>query len=126
MTNKELILKAIEVKENAYAPYSNFKVGAVVLTESGNIYTGTNIENSSYPNTCCAEKNAISSAISNKEKIVKIAIFGDSPYTYPCGACRQIMVEFNPNMEVIVGEDENNYKTHTASELLPYYFSLNK
>lgn len=123
MDNLTLIKKALEIKNNAYAPYSNFKVGAVVLTESGNIYTGTNIENASYPVGCCAEKLAISSAIMNKEKIVKIAIFGDKNYTYPCGACRQIMVEFNPEMEVIVGVDENDYKIHTAKELLPYYFS---
>lgn len=123
MENIELIKNATLAKENAYAPYSKFKVGACVLTESGKIYCGANVENISSPIGICAEKLALSCAIFNKEKILKIAICGDNEYTYPCGSCRQIMMEFNPDMEVIIG-NLNNFKVYKAKDLLPESFSF--
>lgn len=120
----KLITKAIEAKENSYSPYSNFKVGAAVLTENGEIFTGSNIENAAYSETICGERVAIFKAISSGAKsIVKIAVFGDSDYTFPCGACRQVMSEFAKNLEIIVGINELDYKVYKIEELLPHSFS---
>ena len=108
MLNYKLLLeKAYEGRENAYAPYSNFKVGAAVLAENGKIYTGCNIENASYGATNCAERTAIFKAISEgNRKIRAIAIVGaDDEYTYPCGICRQVIAEFaDKNTEIILGK----------------------
>lgn len=122
---KQLIQKAQNVKDNAHAPYSNFKVGACVLTNSGNMYVGVNVENSSFGATICAERNAINTAISNGEKeFLAIAIISSSnDYTYPCGICRQCLVEFSKDMEVIIAKDTKNYKTFKLSELLPHSFT---
>ncbi|WIF94204.1 cytidine deaminase [Caminicella sporogenes] len=123
MNKKLLIKKALEVKENAYAPYSGFKVGAAVLTESGKIYTGCNIENASYTPTICAERTAISKAVSEGErKIVAIAVTGDSEWTYPCGVCRQVIREFGEDVTVIVVKSEDEYREYSLKELLPFSF----
>lgn len=125
--NRKLYEIALMAKENAYAPYSGFKVGAAALTDEGIVYTGCNVENSSYGAAICAERTAIIKAISEgKRNIVKIAIASDSKeYTYPCGICRQVISEFMPEGEVIVGSDKgiNIYK---ASELFPHAFTLDK
>ena len=122
---KTLIQKAQCVMQNSHSPYSNFKVGACVLTSDGQYYMGTNVENASYGGTICAERNAINMAVSNcKKDIVAIAIISQSgDYTYPCGLCRQSMVEFNPDMQVVVAKSIDDYKVHKASELLPYFFN---
>lgn len=123
--NKTLIAYAQKAMSNAYAPYSKFKVGATVLTKSGKYYTGANTENSSFGATVCAERNAINNALSCGERdFVKIAIVSSSgDYTYPCGICRQTLIEFNPKMEVIVAKNQDDYKVYSLDELLPYYFS---
>lgn len=122
-----LLKKAKEVSENAYAKYSNFKVGACVLAGSGKTYTGCNIENASYGLTVCAERNAIASAIANGEKsITAIAIY--SPNTdncMPCGACRQVIFEFQKDNEIdIITQDADSFKVHKISNLLPEGFKL--
>jgi len=123
MDKRQLLSAAEEIKQSAYVPYSKFHVGAALLTKSGKVYTGCNIENASYGATCCAERVAIFKAVSDGEtEFMAIAISGDSEYTYPCGICRQVMVEFSPDMLVIVGDSKGDYKEHTASSLLPELF----
>lgn len=124
---KKLIEKALEAKGNSYSPYSNFKVGAAVLTSDNNIYIGTNIENSSYSATICAERVAIYNAISSGAKnIVAIAIVGDKDHIYPCGICRQVMAEFNKDLIIIMGDSQNKFKVSNLEELLPHSFELDK
>ena len=99
MTDKELILSALKARENAYAPYSQFLVGAALLCSDGTVYTGCNIENISYSGTVCAERTAIFKAVSDgKREFSKIAIVGgkkgETISAYPCGICRQVMAEF--------------------------------
>lgn len=125
MDTKQLIKKAQEMLKKSYSPFSKFKVGACVLTESGKMFQGANIENASFGATICAERNAINNAILNGEhNFQAIAIVSQSgDYTYPCGICRQTMVEFSPEMLVIVAKNVDDYKTYRASELLPFYFN---
>lgn len=127
MLNYKLLLeKAYEGRENAYAPYSNFKVGAAVLAENGKIYTGCNIENASYGATNCAERTAIFKAISEgNRKIRAIAIVGaDDEYTYPCGICRQVIADFaDENTEIILGKKSLEYIVKTLAEILPGAFT---
>ncbi|MCH3965814.1 MAG: cytidine deaminase [Clostridium sp.] len=123
-----LISKALQGRENAYAPYSNFKVGAAVLTEDGKIYTGCNIENASYGATNCAERTAIFKAISDGYRtIAAIAIVGDdNKYIYPCGICRQVISEFaSKDTKIILGKNENEYIVKTLDEILPGAFTKN-
>lgn len=124
MNAKELIQLAREAKEKAYAPYSQYRVGSAVLVADGSFYTGANVENASYGATICAERVAITKAVSEgKRDLVALAIAADSPFPYPCGICRQVMEEFNPQMVVyVVGEGEE-YETYTLAELLPHSFS---
>ena len=125
----ELLEQAKKVCENSYSPYSKFPVGACVLYQSGEIYTGTNIENSSYGLALCAERSAIANAISKgeKTKIVAIAIYSPTqkPCT-PCGACRQWIQEFKESDDTkIISDDENSeLKIYTIDELLPHTFDL--
>lgn len=123
---EELVRVALEMKERAYAPYSNFSVGAAVQTGSGTIIGGFNIENASFGATNCAERTAIFSALQQGEKEIKaLAVVGDSDnYTYPCGICRQVMVEFcDGEMPVIIARGERDYVIHTLSEILPGAFT---
>lgn len=125
MSNEELIKYAIKVRENAYAPYSNFKVGACLLAKSGKIYCGCNVENSSFGATNCAERTALFSAVANGEReFEKIAIIGSNPdnYAYPCGICRQVLSEFG-DLKVIVAKNENDYKEFKLSDLLSHSFN---
>lgn len=120
---KYLIKKALEAKKKAYVPYSNFRVGAAVLTNDGDVYTGCNIEIASYSPTLCAERTAIFKAISEGHRNIKaIAIAGDSNFTYPCGVCRQVIREFGKDALIIVANSEDEYKEYILDELLPYSF----
>lgn len=123
MDAKELMKMAIEARQNAYAPYSHFAVGAALLAESGRVYTGCNIENASYGLTCCAERNAIFAAVGAGERRFKmLAVAADSPEPVaPCGACRQVIAEFGITL-VVMGNLKEETKTMTAEELLPYGF----
>lgn len=119
----KLIKKALEAKERAYVPYSKFKVGAALLTEDGELFTGCNIEVSSYSPTLCAERTAIFKAISEGHKKIKaIAVVGDSDFTYPCGVCRQVMREFGKDATIIVANSEEDYRIYKLEELLPHSF----
>jgi len=123
----ELIDKAKEARLKAYTPYSDFKVGAALLTKSGKLYTGCNIENSSFTPTCCAERVAFFKAISEGEKKFEaIAIVGNNNPCYPCGVCRQVMSEFcDQNFKVYL-EENKKIKEYKLSDLLPYSFELEK
>ncbi|MEG0156334.1 MAG: cytidine deaminase [Anaerovoracaceae bacterium] len=122
---RELYLQAEAVRELAYAPYSNFKVGAAVLTKEGVMYTGVNIENSSFPAGICAEQVALSKAISQGERNFEaIAICGNDGIAWPCGICRQFLYEFAPEIKVITGEDEDHLEIETLTTLLPKGFTL--
>mgnify|MGYP004665637973 FL=1 len=125
MKAEELVRLAGKAKEKAYVPYSKFHVGAVLVTESGDIYEGCNIENASYPLTNCAERTAFFKAISEGERSFRaIAIVGDKNPCYPCGACRQVMAEFcDKDFEIILSGDDG-VKVFKLSELLPYSFEL--
>ncbi len=121
-----LIEKAKKAKENSYSPYSNFKVGAALLTENNKIYTGCNIENSSYGATICAERTAFSKSISDGEKkFKKIAIASDlNDLTFPCGICLQVISEFMPKGKIILQDKNGDIKIYAVSELLPCAFKL--
>ncbi len=126
MDYSKLMQEALKYRERAYVPYSNFKVGAAVLTSTGNIYGGCNIENASYGATCCAERTAIFKAISEGEKKLQaIAIVGDlKQLSYPCGICRQVISEFGDrDSDVIVFTSLDNYKVYKLKEILPYAFT---
>ena len=115
IAESELIDAAILGRSKAYAPYSNYPVGASVLTKSGNIYTGCNVENACYPNGCCAEKTAIIKAVSSGDREIKTLVLVTRDGAMPCGSCRQVLNEFNPNM-YIVSIDETR-KLHWRGEL---------
>lgn len=131
MTDLKLMQIAAEAKQNAYVPYSHFKVGAALLTKSGKIYKGCNVECSSYGISLCAERTALVKAISEGEREFEaIAIVGgkeeDFAYTTPCGACRQFLADFG-DLKVILGYQEETkwkMKTFQLRELLPEVFSL--
>lgn len=131
MKDFELIKKAISAKSKSFSPYSNFRVGAALLTNKNKIIEGANIESASYGLTICAERVAIFSAIMKKEKILKIAIATDSEdFCPPCGACRQIMSEhMDENSKVILINSKLETKSFDLKELLPFSFNdkiLNK
>ncbi len=124
----QLIEKAREALSNAYCPFSSYKVGAAVQTAEGKIYTGCNIENSSYGASNCAERTAIFKAVSEGEKTFSaMAIFteeGNDP-PFPCGICRQVLSEFcNADMKILVYDGEKSLYNFTLDELMPYSFKF--
>ena len=127
MDYTNLIENAITAKENAYVPYSHFRVGAALLTKSGKIYQGCNIENAAYTPTNCAERTAFFKAISEGEREFEaIVVNGDADdYLFPCGVCRQVMVEFcdADTFKVIVANTVDDYKVFTLRELMPGIFN---
>ena len=126
MATTELINLAVEVSQQAYVPYSHFPIGAVLLTKDGEIYTGVNIENASFGLTNCGERTAIFKAVSEGEKEFQhLVVAGHTPEPIsPCGACRQVMVEFcAPDMPVTLVGDDGVIKETTVEGLLPYYFT---
>ncbi len=122
---KDLIKKAIEASEKSYSPYSNYKVGAALLTKSGKIFSGANIENASYSPTVCAERVAIFKAVYDGERdFSAIAVYGKD-LAYPCGVCRQVLSEFcKEDFKILIVKDEENYIEYTLGELLPKSFKL--
>jgi len=125
MNYKSLAEKAVGAKSKALPTYSNFHVGAALLTEDEKIYTGCNIESSSYSLTICAERTAIFKAISEGERKFKaIAVAGDTEgFISPCGACRQIISDLCGNIDIVLINSENETKVMKTSELLPFAFS---
>lgn len=131
MTDKELLEKAMKAAENAYSPYSGFTVGAALLSKSGKVYLGCNVENAAYTPTNCAERTAFFKAISEGERdFLKIAIVGGKEldfkdYCAPCGVCRQVMNEFcGEDFTVILGKGDGELKMMSLGELLPLGFKL--
>ncbi|HCT64031.1 MAG TPA: cytidine deaminase [Lachnospiraceae bacterium] len=124
MENRELINLAKQAMENAYAPYSSFKVGAAVVGKKGTVYTGCNIENVSYGATNCAERTAMFKGVSEGEiEFKKIAIVSTAQdLTFPCGICRQVMAEFMRGGMVILEDKEGIIKEFSVEELLPKAF----
>ncbi len=123
MDTRDLIFKALEAKKGAYVPYSNFHVGAALVTEDDQVFTGCNIEISSYSPTICAERTAIFKAVSEGHRKIKaIAVVGDSNHTFPCGVCRQVIREFGKDCKIFVANSEDDYEEYTLDELLPHSF----
>lgn len=127
-TERELLDMAIKASENAYVPYSNFHVGAALECSDGTVFTGCNVENASYGAANCAERTAIFKAVSEGHRdFVRLAVYcadGKSEdYALPCGICRQVMTEFNYDMELILGRPCGDYKVVTVRQLLPEAFT---
>ncbi len=129
MDSRQLLDLAIQAMQSAYAPYSRFHVGAALLTQSGEVYTGCNIENAAYSCTICAERTAFFSAVRDgHRKFAKIAIAGGmngeiSSFTYPCGVCRQVMRELCADDFTLIFTDGKVIRELTLGELLPCSFS---
>jgi cytidine deaminase len=132
MDDKTLMQLAEKVRKTAYAPYSNFKVGCALLTKSGKVYTGINIENASFSPTNCAERTAFFKAISEGEREFEaIAICGGKNESAdeictPCGVCRQVMAEFCKGDFIVILGNVDKMQRHTLSSLLPLSFGLDK
>ena len=129
MTDLELMQAAVQARKSAYAPYSDFWVGAALLTADGKLYTGCNIENASFTPTNCAERTAFFKAVSEGERhFAAIAVVGGkgeslSDCCAPCGVCRQVMAEFcKPDFRILLGNGEQ-YRAYTLGELFPLSFS---
>ena len=122
MTDAMLYQAARDAMKNAYVPYSGYRVGAALLSRDGRLFTGCNIENAAYGNTLCAERTALVKAVSEGvREFTKIAIAASGSAPFPCGACRQSLYEFAPDLRVMVIWDGNVRKT-TLRELLPEGF----
>ena len=120
-----LVEAAREARERAYAPYSGFRVGAAILTDSGEIFSGCNVENGSYGLTICAERSAVAAAVTaGHRRFERLVVVADRDEAVsPCGACRQVLAEFGPDLEV-VGVGEGETVTWTVGSLLPSPFVL--
>ena len=131
MSDRELLLLAIEAREMAYAPYSGFRVGAALLGKSGKVYKGCNVENAAYSPTNCAERTAVFKAVSEGERSFDaIAIVGGMAETIndfcaPCGVCRQVLAEFcGPDFRVVLGTPDKP-QSFAFKDILPYGFGKN-
>ena len=129
MEKEELMLRAMEARHMAYAPYTGFAVGAALLCRDGQVYTGCNIENAAYTPSNCAERTAVFKAVSEGERdFAAIALCGGlkgvvKDYCAPCGVCRQVMREFcKPDFKIILVKSEEEWKVYTLSQLLPEGF----
>ena len=124
MTDKDLVELAFTMLDKAYMPYSHFPVGAALECSDGTVFTGCNVENAAYGSTICAERTAIVKAVSEGHRdFVRIAIAGNSEdFCVPCGSCRQVMMEFAPEMEVICLNAAGESRSFALSELLTYGF----
>lgn len=124
MKDQVLLGHAKKAMKNAYAPYSKYKVGAALLTKSGKVFTGCNIENNSYGLTICAERVAVFNAVSEGERKFKMMaiISSDSKLAMPCGACLQVMVEFTHKMPLIIGNNKGKIIKRDLSTLIPEPF----
>ncbi len=117
-----LIAEATAAREAAYAPYSDFPVGAALLTTGGEVYTGCNVENAAYGLSMCAERNALFHAVAEgRHEFAAVAVVTENGVT-PCGSCRQALAEFNPQMTVIVADTAGNRNVYTLDQLLPHAF----
>lgn len=129
MTPHELLDLAREAAEKSYSPYSNFRVGAALVTEDGQVFTGANIENAAYPSSNCGEATALNTAAAagaRKVKAVAVACIDadDVENAYPCGRCRQVMSEFDVEDVYVTGGLGTEERSHTLDELLPHRFKM--
>lgn len=126
MDIKKLIKAAKGASKHSYSPYSKYKVGAALLTTIGKIYTGTNVENASFPAGMCAERVALFDAVKNGEKEFEaLAIYAEGEnFPFPCGICRQVISEFTRDIQVIIAKSEDEYVVKNISELLPDMFEF--
>ncbi len=124
VSDDELVARARRVRDNAYAPYSRFAVGAALLTRDGAVVTGANVENAAYGSTICAERAAVCRAIAEGQRdFVAVAIVADAePFCPPCGACRQVLAEFNPRLRVLMSSLSGPVTEVGLAELLPHSF----
>lgn len=125
MTDRELADLAYSMLERSYVPYSKFPVGAALLCADGSVFTGCNVENAAYGSTICAERTALVKAVSegHRDNFVKLAVVGNSSEPcWPCGACRQMLYEFAPGLELLVGRGDRTFVSLKLSELLPHGF----
>ncbi len=128
MTDTELLEAAEKAMGNAYAPYSGFNVGAALLCSSGKVFTGCNVENSSYGASNCAERTAVFKAVSEGYKdfeAIAIVSSGEEE-TFPCGICRQVLGEFAPNIRIILRKMDGSPSVYKFSDIMPHCFSLKK
>ena len=125
MTDQALVDLAFTMLERSYVPYSRFPVGAALLCGDGAVFTGCNVENAAYGSTICAERTALVKAVSEgrRDGFERLAVVGKSTdYCWPCGACRQMLYEFAPDLVVLVGRGDGQYFKTTLKELLPHGF----
>lgn len=126
MTDADLIALAQQAREQAYAPYSNFPVGAALLGRSGRVYTGCNVENASYPLTMCAERAAVYRAVAEGERCFQTIAIVTETGAAPCGACRQVLREFggaDGELRVVIADGAGQAQTFTIADLLPAAFT---
>jgi cytidine deaminase len=123
MDYENLIAEAMKAREKAHAPYSRFAVGAALLAKSGRIYTGCNVENASYGLSTCAERVAVFKAVSEGERDFEAIAVVTEKGVPPCGACRQVLMEFGEDIQVIVANGAGEYRVFTLQELLPEAFT---
>ncbi len=129
MNKQELAAAARAAADGSYSPYSKFRVGAVVVAENGEIFTGANIENAAYPSSNCAEATAINTAVAQGVRKIDTVVVAcvdadDVDGSYPCGRCRQIMSEFDVQRVFVTSGEGSVIKEHTLDELLPHRFGL--
>ena len=125
MTDRELVELAFTMLERSYVPYSRFPVGAALLCADGTVFTGCNVENAAYGSTICAERTAVVKAVSegHRDDWSTLAVVGKSAdYCWPCGACRQMLYEFCPELTVLVARGDGEFVRLSLAELLPHGF----
>ena len=125
MTDRELADLVYAMLSRSYVPYSKFPVGAALLCADGSVFTGCNIENAAYGSTICAERTALVKAVSegHRDDFVRLAVVGESAdYCWPCGACRQMLYEFAPELELLVGKADRSFTKLKLCDLLPHGF----
>ena len=123
MNSQELVAQASEARRRAYAPYSHYKVGAALLGKSGKVYLGCNVENASYSHTVCAERTAVLKAVSEGETEFEAIAVVTKNGGSPCGACRQVLSEFAPELTVYIADQQGEFRKTTLSKLLPDSFT---
>ena len=125
MTDQELVERAFGMLRYSYVPYSGFPVGAALECADGTVFTGCNVENSAYGSCICAERTALVKAVSEgyRDDLVRLAVVGNSKdYCWPCGACRQMLYEFAPDLTVLVARSDHSFVKLSLSQLLPHGF----
>jgi cytidine deaminase len=122
MNDQQLVALAHKARKNAYAPYSHYDVGAALLTVSGQVFTGCNVENAVYPMCLCAERTAVVKAVSEGQREFAVIAIATRNGGSPCGACRQVLREFAPHIRILLTDDAGNVRQYRLDQLLPDSF----